>query len=73
MNCRNCGKQLPPESTARRAFCDDLCRVQHNRAAKAQDTLFDAMVAIRKLSKGGKIAELKQLRESIDDLIKNNS
>lgn len=72
MNCRNCGKPLPPESTVRRAFCDDVCRVQHNRALKTNDLRFDAMVAIRKLAKGGKMDDLLWLQLEIDDLIKKN-
>ena len=28
--CRQCGRDLPPESTARREFCDDTCRKAHH-------------------------------------------
>jgi len=69
MTCKHCGKALPVGATARRAFCDDLCRVQFNRAQKANDLYFDAMVAIRKLKKDGKLDELKLLRQVIDDLL----
>lgn len=69
MNCKHCGKALPTGSTSRRAFCDDLCRVQFNRAQKSNDLYFDAMVAIRKLKKDGKLDELRQLRQVIDDLL----
>ena len=70
MNCKNCGKPLPAEATSRRAFCNDLCRVQFNRAQKANDLFFDAMVAIRKLSKNGETEQLKRLREAIDDMLR---
>jgi hypothetical protein len=30
--CRQCGRDLPPESTARREFCDDTCRKAHHAA-----------------------------------------
>jgi hypothetical protein len=48
-----------------------VCRVQFNRALKADDLFFDAMVTIRKLAKAGKKAELKQLQQAIEDLINN--
>lgn len=70
MNCKNCGKTLPSDATSRRAFCNDICRVQFNRAQKANDLFFDAMVTIRKLSKNGQTDELKHLRDAIDDLLK---
>jgi hypothetical protein len=71
MVCKQCGEPLPSNSTVRRSFCNDVCRVQFNRALKADDLFFDAMVTIRKLAKAGKNAELKQLQQAIDDLINN--
>ena len=73
MKCRNCGEELPANSTVRRAFCNDVCRVQHNRATKANDLYFDAVVAVRRLAKSGKIEDLRLLQDEIKDLIKNNS
>lgn len=69
MNCKQCGKALPSNSTSRRAFCNDLCRVQFNRAKVASDLMFDAMVVIRKMSKAGNVSELKQLQQEIADLL----
>jgi len=72
MKCRNCGEPLPANSTVRRAYCNDVCRVQHNRAMKADDLFFDAMVAIRNLAKASKFDDLRRLQETIDDLIKKS-
>jgi len=70
-NCKQCGKALPRVSTSRRQFCNDVCRVQFNRALKSDNLFFDAMVTIRKLAKAGKKAELQQLQDAIQDLINN--
>lgn len=33
--CKNCETWLPRHSSSRRQFCNDLCRLQYNRAQKA--------------------------------------
>jgi predicted nucleic acid-binding Zn ribbon protein len=35
--CISCGRPLPAESTIRRRFCDDRCRIANHRARKQHD------------------------------------
>lgn len=75
-NCRNCGKPLPRDATRRRRFCDDICRVEFNRAQSVTALYGDAMNAIYKLGKakhGNKpdaIESLKTLKRAIDDQLR---
>lgn len=74
--CQNCGKDMGREITSRRKFCNDLCRVQFNRAQKANDLYFDAMSIIYKLGKSPRtekqesITTLKNLKRAIDDALR---
>lgn len=49
--CQNCSKQLPADSTWRRKFCDDKCRVAYHRTKSAQTLYADAITVISKFSK----------------------
>jgi len=60
--CKNCGTWLPRHSSARRQFCNDLCRLQHNRAQKKKPnfeakynelvrSMHDSIIRLEKASK----------------------
>jgi len=74
--CENCNQDMGREITSRRRFCSDKCRVQFNRAQKANDLYFDAMSIIYKLGKSPKterlkaIETLRNLKPAIDDALR---
>lgn len=74
-HCQNCQKMLPTDSTWRRKFCSDLCRVQFHRKPKPQDLYNEAMGIVSQFSKTSKkdriqaIDSLKALRIQIDSAL----
>ena len=44
--CRNCREPLPPEVTARKEYCDDVCR-QYARRRRIASASFNAARATR--------------------------
>lgn len=74
-HCQNCQKMLPADSTWRRKFCGDLCRVQFHRKPKPKDLYFDAMNVISQYAKTSKkdridaIDNLKALKVQIDSVL----
>ena len=75
-HCEHCGKDMGFNTTRRRRFCDDICRVKYHRAHKAQDLYSEAMNAIYKFSKVPKsekaaaVESLKTLRTAITDVLR---
>lgn len=75
-HCENCNQDMGREITSRRRFCSDKCRVQFNRAQKANDLYFDAMSIIYKMGKAPKVERMKSieslrnLKAAIDDALR---
>jgi len=75
--CKCCNKYLPRESTSRRKFCDDKCRLTYHRTESAQKNYAAAIVPISKLGKAQHatdkqlaIETLRILRRAIDDQLR---
>lgn len=74
-HCQNCQKTLPADSTWRRKFCSDLCRVQFHRKPTPNDLYNEAITTIDKFKKTAKkdrvqaIDSLKALKVAIDNAL----
>jgi len=59
--CLNCGNVLPEDSTVRRKYCNDVCRVAHNRAKRRKTAeSVDSMDLIAAISKIAARLEVKE-------------
>jgi len=73
--CKNCGKYLPRESTSRKQFCSDLCRVQYHRKPTPNELYAEAVAIIGKFKDTAKkdrvqaVDSLKALKVIINDAL----
>jgi hypothetical protein len=73
--CQNCGDKLSADSTWRRKFCSDLCRVQFHRKPKPKELYAEAATIIAKFKHTSKkdniqaIDSLYALKVLIDDAL----
>lgn len=63
-NCQNCGKKLPGDSTWRKKFCNDNCRVAFHRKPTPQDLYAEGVSVLEKFKKTAK----KERIQAIDSL-----